>query len=362
MAASTLDEIDPLYVVMAREIYGQDVDVRALWDVSKSMPDTSGVHAPTSPKKEKKIAAVGLGATGVAAVGGLHAVHATLDAAKKSKTIAGATGAERAVPKMLRKLPVKPSTAAAIGTAGWLGLHATELVGDSLAARAQVKQLKQNGRSVTKGFGRIKIPHVQPEALVRADSRARRNGLRLVGATGVAASAGGGYAVGRHTTFPHAKPSTTGEVTKILAKHVSRVDVELSEISKFIEDKQQVFGWFSIAKIDGKPVIDLQSDVIDIDEIEKAAYQYVLSSRVGGDMHSRVQKFDAGPVHTADLIESMVFTPEKIAAMGLPEDFPQGWWGGMQVNDHQQWLDVKNKKRLGFSVHGSGQRREVVMA
>jgi hypothetical protein len=134
-------------------------------------------------------------------------------------------------------------------------------------------------------------------------------------------------------------------------------DMEWSaEISKVDEDKRQVFGWASLTSVDGQPVVDRQGDYIPLDEIEKAAYHYVLSSRKGGDMHARDGE---GPKHTADLIESFLVTPEKLKHMGLAEDaLPHGWWIGMKVQDDDQWEMVKKQERTGFSIHGKGSRIE----
>ena len=109
-------------------------------------------------------------------------------------------------------------------------------------------------------------------------------------------------------------------------------------------------------------MVDRQNDFVPLDEIEKSAYKYVLESRKGGDMHKRQMKKGFGdsqdePVHTADLIESFVVTPEKLKQMGLDEDaLPHGWWVGFKVNDEDQWQMVKDGKRTGFSIHGSGKR------
>lgn len=129
--------------------------------------------------------------------------------------------------------------------------------------------------------------------------------------------------------------------------------------SKVDEDKHEVFGWASVVELDGKPVVDRQGDWIAPDEIEKAAYKYVLDSRKGGHQHKR--NGDA-PFHASDMIESIVFTPEKIAKMGLPEDFPVGWWVGYKVHDDETWAKVKKGEVTGFSIHGSGKRVQVAEA
>lgn len=126
------------------------------------------------------------------------------------------------------------------------------------------------------------------------------------------------------------------------------------EIKKSDSEKRQVFGWCSLSKVDGVDVIDRQGDYIPIDEMEKSAYHYVINSRKGGDMHQRVGD---QPLHTSDLIESFVVTPEKLEAMGLePDAVPHGWWVGFKVNDETQWENVKKGDRVHFSVHGKGRR------
>lgn len=128
------------------------------------------------------------------------------------------------------------------------------------------------------------------------------------------------------------------------------------EISKVDEDKRQVFGWCSLTKVDGEDVVDRQGDYIPLTEVEKSAYNYVIHSRKGGDMHKRDGEV---PLHTSDLIESFVVTPEKLEKLGLDENaIPHGWWVGFKVNDDKQWEDVKKGDRAHFSIHGKGKRKE----
>lgn len=124
-------------------------------------------------------------------------------------------------------------------------------------------------------------------------------------------------------------------------------------IVKTVEDKQLAFGWANVIKVGDKVVLDRQKDFIDDDnEIEKAAYDYVLHSRDGGEMHLRTG--------VADLVESMVFTDEKIEKMGLPVGMiPNGWWVGFKFSDGDAWSEVKSGRYGGFSVHGTGVRTEV---
>jgi hypothetical protein len=124
------------------------------------------------------------------------------------------------------------------------------------------------------------------------------------------------------------------------------------EITKVDEDKQLVFGWASIGyRANGEVVVDRQGDVLDdVGEIEKSAYDFVVSSRVGGEMHIRKG--------VGEMVESFVSTPEKWTAMGIPPGtLPIGWWVGFRVTDGEVWKAVKSGKYKMFSVHGRGHRK-----
>jgi hypothetical protein len=148
------------------------------------------------------------------------------------------------------------------------------------------------------------------------------------------------------------------------APRMDQLKIE-GEIAKVDDEQRQVFGWASVTEINGEPVVDLQNDYLETIELEKAAYDYVLHSRVGGEMHDRVKKVADSPKQVGTLIESMVFTPEKIEKMGLPPSTPRGWWIGFQVGRDDlgsaAWEQVKKGKYTGFSIHGLGRRIEKSM-
>lgn len=126
----------------------------------------------------------------------------------------------------------------------------------------------------------------------------------------------------------------------------------IGEIAKMDEEKQQVFGWAYVTHDkDGKLVIDKSGEFVDApDELEKTAYSFVLKSRAGDLDHTNLQ--------SATMIESMVFTPEKIAKMGIPPGvLPTAWWIGFHVPEKDDWEQVK--KRKAFSVHGRGVKKAV---
>ena len=60
------------------------------------------------------------------------------------------------------------------------------------------------------------------------------------------------------------------------------------------------------------------------------------------------------------MIESMVFTKEKAAALGIPEGtMPEGWWVGFEVTDDEVWKKVKDGTYKMFSIEGTAQRVEI---
>lgn len=421
---SKLAEVDPVFREVVTQLY-PELDPRELWDLSKSMPDQSAVHinGAAQRKKERRIAQTGLAATGVAGIGGAHALAMTGKQAVKQlggprlNYVArhAATKEAGVLTRVSRKLPGGVKGAALAGTAGWLGLHATEMVGDALGARAQLKTIKA---TTPPKQPKVTISHAAPTAadfapiiqarkngvisteralqliddlskgliwdskalngfkttaslagylkqakdvqagdeLAQKVGRAASNGRRAMAVAGTATTATVGAKAGRRAERRKLATSLVGKSAE--------VDYGFTgEISKVDPDKRQVFGWCSLSTIDGQPVVDLQNDYVPIEEMERSAYEYVIKSRKGGDMHSRLGE---EPLHTSDMIESMIVTPEKLRAMGLPEEViaktHTGWWVGYQVNDETQWQKVKNGERVGFSIHGKGQRVEKVLS
>lgn len=134
-------------------------------------------------------------------------------------------------------------------------------------------------------------------------------------------------------------------------------EIAAGTIVKVDEEKRLVFGWASVIKdAQDKLLLDRQDDFIDSeDELEKAAYEYVLKSRDGGEMHIRKG--------VSTMIESVVLSKEKQAALGIPAGIvPVGWWVGFKVNDSRVWGEVKKGGYVGFSVHGTGKRQQTELA
>ncbi|NBO54413.1 MAG: hypothetical protein EBU84_07425 [Actinobacteria bacterium] len=134
-------------------------------------------------------------------------------------------------------------------------------------------------------------------------------------------------------------------------------EVAAGKIVKIDDERRLVFGWASVIKdTQDRLLLDRQDDFIDSeDELEKAAYEYVLKSRDGGEMHIRKG--------VSTMVESVVLSKEKQRALGIPAGIvPVGWWVGFKVNDSRVWGEVKKGGYVGFSVHGTGKRQQTELA
>jgi hypothetical protein len=139
-----------------------------------------------------------------------------------------------------------------------------------------------------------------------------------------------------------------GKAIRVANDRAKRV----GKIVKIDEAKRLVFGWAYIAKTsDGQQVTDHSGEfVADPNELEDAIYEYVETSREADDMHQ-------GPV-TGHLVESVMFTPEKIEAMGLAKDaLPTGVWVGFRL-EPDAFDKVLRGERTMFSIAGTAVKVE----
>ena len=134
---------------------------------------------------------------------------------------------------------------------------------------------------------------------------------------------------------------------------LKEVNKKRFRIAKADDDKHQAFGWANVSiRTDGELIEDWQGDIVEPDELEQAAYKFVELYREGGEMHER-----GG---AAILIESVIFTEEKMKAIGIePGTIPVGWWIGFKVLDDDVWEKVKDGTYSMFSIEGEAQRIEV---
>lgn len=124
--------------------------------------------------------------------------------------------------------------------------------------------------------------------------------------------------------------------------------------SEFKDDEQLVFGWAYVCKDkNGDRVLDWDNQMIEAEDLEPAVYDFNLNSRTSNIMH--VDGTDCGT-----LVESIMFTKEKMSAMGIPEgSMPEGWWLSFKIKDKEVFNKIKDGTFKMFSIEGSGLVEEV---
>ncbi|KKK85749.1 hypothetical protein LCGC14_2770180 [marine sediment metagenome] len=134
------------------------------------------------------------------------------------------------------------------------------------------------------------------------------------------------------------------------------------KIVKIDEEQHNVWGIFSVSKVGNKLIIDSQNDIIQPEELEKAAHNFSLSAnRQMGNKHEQMQ--------VGQLIESFVLTPEKgeflekalknIGAEATIKPDSTVWFGGFHVEDSETWDLIKSGEFKSFSIGGMAEKIEV---
>jgi hypothetical protein len=238
----------------------------------------------------------------------------------------------------------KKGRAGAMLAGGALGLQVANIAGDAVANRVLARSAKK--------------PEVHKKLVKKNAPDAKQIKYKLI-KRGVDVAGTGAKKAPKVAATTMARAQMAPDLSQKAVEVVRKDDVDFTvrgEVSKMNVDLKQVFGWASVIEMNGEPVIDLQDDVMTIETIEKAAYDYVHKSRKGGRQH---QRNGEEPLHVSDMIESFVLTPEKKEQMGLPNTTPTGWWVGFQINDDDTWQSYKDGKLKEFSIHGSGVRKDM---
>lgn len=115
-------------------------------------------------------------------------------------------------------------------------------------------------------------------------------------------------------------------------------------------EKGLVSGWANVSKnADGSIPLDWQGDIIAPDELENAAIDFMLNYQDGGEMH------EGDPI--GKVVESIVLTKDKQAAMGIPEGaVPEGWFITVKLFSEDAINKVKSGEYRMFSIQGTGER------
>jgi hypothetical protein len=113
------------------------------------------------------------------------------------------------------------------------------------------------------------------------------------------------------------------------------------------------YGWALVTDVDGVPVLDLQGDIVEVEDLRGSVHDFIRSDRIAGIIHGR--DADGNPIQVGEIVESMVISPDIEAALGV-EFGKSGWFIGMHVTADSVWADVKSGKLPAFSIGGTGQR------
>lgn len=122
------------------------------------------------------------------------------------------------------------------------------------------------------------------------------------------------------------------------------------------DENNLVFGWGYVAiEKNGKQVVDWSEDRVKpehIKDLEMAVYGFNIGGRKSGIRHRTPAR--------GYLIESMMFTKEKIEKMKVPKGtLPEGVWLGFWFPDDRDYQFIKKMKSPMFSMEGIGIREEV---
>jgi hypothetical protein len=386
----------PEFVDLCKTLYGEVIDAQVIWDdVFKASPDSADVSTHARPKASARTRFE----RGSNAIGFTAGLMATGNALRDERFAQGGRTSRRLhaaatkIPAPISRLKGKTGAKLAGGALAVQGLNivgdaaigatysdqakktkgklvsvdksvATEVMGGAHKAKAGLLRIWNPTKNfpkppLTTGTAAVKV---EPSTTALANNaKGARNTAQGKDLGTMLATKSGKVAAGTLGAVGAAKVNTgiknrRGSVVSVDDGFAKSDDVEFAgEFSKFDDDKRLAFGWASVVSKGGQPVIDKQGDYIAIDDIEKAAYSYVIKSRVGGDNHTRTGQ---AAFKASDMVESMVFTDDKVAKMGLPDDFPRGWWVGFKVHDENVWSEVRKGNRTGFSIHGKGIRKD----
>ena len=118
---------------------------------------------------------------------------------------------------------------------------------------------------------------------------------------------------------------------------------KLVPIEKIDDEQRIVWGWAYVCEERGGQVVDHSGQVVDPDDMQKAAHGFVLDSRMGGVMHEQ---------QGGSIVDSMFFSKDVQRALGV--DLGKvGWFIGFHVDDDEAWQGVKSGKYKAFSIGGS---------
>lgn len=119
------------------------------------------------------------------------------------------------------------------------------------------------------------------------------------------------------------------------------------DFTKADETGGYVRGWAIVSSVDGKTIVDWQGDEVSVDELRKAAHQFIVDARVAKAMHSGEQ--------IGEVVESVIVDDQLAKALSIG-DGRRGWFIGMLVTSDAVRKRVRSGELRSFSIGGRGRR------
>ena len=136
--------------------------------------------------------------------------------------------------------------------------------------------------------------------------------------------------------FSKSKYSLPRKVEELKKAYEKKFDRQV-KITKSDTDRRLVYG-----VVLEPEVIDAHNDVVSVDEIENAAHNYLIKSRMIGDQHNKPAK--------ADIVESYI-APADLDIGG--QQIKKGSWVMVtKVHDDRMWTGIKKGSYTGYSIGG----------
>jgi len=121
-----------------------------------------------------------------------------------------------------------------------------------------------------------------------------------------------------------------------------------AQVLKIDEELGLVFGWAIICKLQGEEFFDSQDDHVPEDAMLEAATDFMLKSRMGGDMHERV---DGEPVPRGTIVFAFPLTEDIAKSFGIDCD-RTGLMVAMKPDSDEMLQKFRDGTYTGFSIGG----------
>lgn len=138
-------------------------------------------------------------------------------------------------------------------------------------------------------------------------------------------------------------------ITAIMGSVMEHAVAKSATILKADEETRMVYGWASVATVNGELVVDQQGDTLEPSEMVKMADGFMASVRTAKAMHQ-----GAG---IGEVLHSMPLTNDIMKAFGISCD-REGWLVGMLIHDDATFAKVKSGELSELSIGGRAGTRE----